>query len=211
MVKFVFNSEKITERDEEGKTISQWTEFYLAGKKNQKWMLLDVLSGVRAIAGSYKEGVYVSDDYKFYVDIFSEATEVAEKPRTKAIIIEDYSGNSSKLIVFFPYQSISDQQMIEAIDASVSMQSFVERRRMKTRRQLAHKKRLPIPQSIQKKVLLRSKGKCEKCGENFESIIPNIHHKDGNARNNELTNLILLCPNCHSKTATYKKPKSSRN
>ena len=38
MVKFVFNSEKITERDEEGKTISQWTEFYLAGKKNQKWM-----------------------------------------------------------------------------------------------------------------------------------------------------------------------------
>jgi 5-methylcytosine-specific restriction endonuclease McrA len=28
---------------------------------------------------------------------------------------------------------------------------------------------------------------------------PLIHHLDGNPGNNEINNLVLLCPNCHSK------------
>jgi hypothetical protein len=31
-----------------------------------------------------------------------------------------------------------------------------------------------------------------------------LEHKDGNSQNNNLENLILLCPSCHSLTPTYK-------
>lgn len=31
-----------------------------------------------------------------------------------------------------------------------------------------------------------------------------IHHKDGNKRNNTLINVELLCPNCHSLTPNYR-------
>lgn len=51
--------------------------------------------------------------------------------------------------------------------------------------------------------------KCAKCfwGEkNFytDNIPLEIEHIDGNYRNNKEENLILLCPNCHSLTSTYK-------
>ena len=51
--------------------------------------------------------------------------------------------------------------------------------------------------------------KCAKCGWNmvnpFTGICPlEIEHIDGNYMNNSESNLILLCPNCHSLTATYK-------
>jgi hypothetical protein len=210
MTKFVFNSEKIIERDEEGRKISECTMFYLnKGLGHRKWMLLDILGGIREIAGSYKEAIYASDDYKFLVDMHSEATEETEKPRTKAILIEDYSGSSPKLIAFFPYQTISESQMIDAIDTSKSVESFLWRSRMKTGERPHAGKRPLVPQSIRAKVLVRSRGKCEMCGDNLENVTPNIHHKDGNPKNNEMTNLIALCPNCHSNTATYKRPKSS--
>lgn len=38
-------------------------------------------------------------------------------------------------------------------------------------------------------------------------IILEVHHKDGNHINTELNNLILLCPNCHSFTDSWRKPK----
>jgi len=31
-----------------------------------------------------------------------------------------------------------------------------------------------------------------------EELEPLIHHIDGNPRNNEINNLVLLCPKCHS-------------
>ena len=31
-----------------------------------------------------------------------------------------------------------------------------------------------------------------------------VHHKDGNHQNNELENLQLLCPNCHSYTDNWR-------
>ena len=40
-----------------------------------------------------------------------------------------------------------------------------------------------------------------------------IHHIDGDRFNNNLSNLMILCPNCHSKTDNYsgKKTKSENN
>ena len=51
--------------------------------------------------------------------------------------------------------------------------------------------------------------KCEKCGwgetNSFTNTIPlEIHHIDGDYRNNKEENLQVLCPNCHSLTETHK-------
>lgn len=48
--------------------------------------------------------------------------------------------------------------------------------------------------------------KCEKCGINDWQGRPirlQLNHIDGNHYNNELSNLEILCPNCHSQTDTY--------
>lgn len=49
--------------------------------------------------------------------------------------------------------------------------------------------------------------KCEKCQlENWNGLpIPlEMHHIDGNSLNNDLSNLQILCPNCHSQTKMIK-------
>lgn len=51
--------------------------------------------------------------------------------------------------------------------------------------------------------------KCARCGWGEKNIYTNtipleIEHIDGNYRNNKEENLVLLCPNCHSLTSTYK-------
>ena len=47
---------------------------------------------------------------------------------------------------------------------------------------------------------------CERCGLtewNGSPIVLQLHHKDGNPLNNNLSNLEILCPNCHSQTENY--------
>lgn len=49
--------------------------------------------------------------------------------------------------------------------------------------------------------------KCEGClrGKWLGNKIPlELHHKDGNRKNNQLSNLELLCPNCHAFTDNYR-------
>jgi len=48
--------------------------------------------------------------------------------------------------------------------------------------------------------------KCENCGNttwNNEKIPLELHHIDGNHFNNDLDNLMVLCPNCHAQTDNY--------
>ena len=50
--------------------------------------------------------------------------------------------------------------------------------------------------------------KCEKCGwgetNEFTGNIPlQVHHIDGDCKNNREENLQLLCPNCHSLTENF--------
>lgn len=61
--------------------------------------------------------------------------------------------------------------------------------------------------------------KCEICGWNETNptthrVPVEIHHKDGDAENTRLENLLLLCPNHHSLTPTFrnlnKKSKRTR-
>lgn len=48
--------------------------------------------------------------------------------------------------------------------------------------------------------------KCERCGISEwqgKKLTLELHHKDGNHYNNTLSNLQILCPNCHSLTEKY--------
>lgn len=55
--------------------------------------------------------------------------------------------------------------------------------------------------------------KCENCGltEWLGQPIPlELHHKDGNPHNNVLENYVLLCPNCHAMTDSYRGKNSKK-
>lgn len=39
---------------------------------------------------------------------------------------------------------------------------------------------------------------CNRCGYNTEPKILGVHHIDRNRKNNDISNLEILCPNCHS-------------
>lgn len=62
---------------------------------------------------------------------------------------------------------------------------------------------------IRRYMLEKANYSCEQCGWNKKNPITNkapleIHHIDGDYRNNTEHNLQVLCPNCHSLTSNYK-------
>lgn len=62
---------------------------------------------------------------------------------------------------------------------------------------------------IRRYFLEKYNNSCQCCGWNKENPFTHkvpleIHHIDGNYKNNSEDNLQLLCPNCHSLTETYK-------
>lgn len=61
------------------------------------------------------------------------------------------------------------------------------------------------------RVIIEQEGKCHKCGIshwNEERITLEYEHIDGNNSNNDRTNVIALCPNCHSQTKTWRGRKN---
>lgn len=59
-----------------------------------------------------------------------------------------------------------------------------------------------------KRYLKEKRGdKCSECSQenswNNKPLMLQLDHIDGNSDNNDLSNLRLLCPNCHSQTETY--------
>ena len=62
---------------------------------------------------------------------------------------------------------------------------------------------------IRNYMLEKANFQCERCGWNKINPVTGkspleVHHKDGNYRNNKEENLEVLCPNCHSLTPNYK-------
>jgi hypothetical protein len=77
---------------------------------------------------------------------------------------------------------------------------------------------LQVSNAIRKFLFRKFNSSCSLCGWNITnpttSLCPlEVHHIDGNAKNNLEKNLTLLCPNCHSLTANYKSlnKNSARN
>ncbi len=62
--------------------------------------------------------------------------------------------------------------------------------------------------SYRKYLILKYGEKCMECGwdkqhPTTKNVPIQLEHIDGNSENNSLTNLKLLCPNCHSLTLTF--------
>lgn len=69
--------------------------------------------------------------------------------------------------------------------------------------------------TVHKKLLREGykKHECEKCMRTTwmgEPIPLELHHIDGNRRNNSITNLVLICPNCHAQTDSYRGKNKNR-
>lgn len=65
-----------------------------------------------------------------------------------------------------------------------------------------------IPDSIKNYLLEQQNYKCSKCGfEGYNSKTGNtilqVHHIDGNSKNNTKDNIEIICPNCHAMTETF--------
>lgn len=59
-----------------------------------------------------------------------------------------------------------------------------------------------------KQILLEEQNfECDECNIskwNGKEIVLEVHHKDGNNKNNSRENLCCLCPNCHSQTDNFR-------
>lgn len=63
------------------------------------------------------------------------------------------------------------------------------------------------PLTLKKKLIEKRGYKCERCGNALwlgKPITLELHHKNGEHKDNQEDNLELLCPNCHSFTDTWK-------
>lgn len=87
---------------------------------------------------------------------------------------------------------------------------------------IAHKKRRLKPRkrfedlkghgNIRRRLLEDREYKCELCGRVTwlgKPIPLEVHHIDGNKKNNKKANLKLVCYNCHSLTATFRNKRGS--
>lgn len=74
-----------------------------------------------------------------------------------------------------------------------------------------------VKSSVLKEKLIKEQIKkdcCELCGVSSWrgiKLILELHHKDGDHYNNDLDNLMILCPNCHSIQESHKKSRNIYN
>lgn len=71
-----------------------------------------------------------------------------------------------------------------------------------------------ISSYLRRYLFRQNNNSCQECGWSKKNPATNkypleVHHIDGNYKNNTITNLQLLCPNCHAITATYKSLNSN--
>ena len=78
-----------------------------------------------------------------------------------------------------------------------------------------YRQRIGITSTSIRKRMLKKITKCMICGFSEEPNILQLHHIDGNHKNNKKENLFLICPNCHElthykeKTGKYGKKNKS--
>ncbi|MFH0701121.1 MAG: HNH endonuclease signature motif containing protein [Candidatus Woesearchaeota archaeon] len=71
-------------------------------------------------------------------------------------------------------------------------------------------KRKPLKTSLRTNKFADSGSKCQKCKCLLKGLKPHMHHKNGNHSDNRSSNILLVCPNCHSKLHRNMKPKTKQ-
>jgi hypothetical protein len=61
------------------------------------------------------------------------------------------------------------------------------------------KTRVTVTKSEKNEIWDRQNGRCWKCGTDLTPTITEYHHKDGNPSNWSLSNIALVCSNCHKR------------
>lgn len=69
-------------------------------------------------------------------------------------------------------------------------------------------KKQKLSPAIRKFLFAHAKNKCERCGwsgtnKKTGNSVLQVHHKDGNGENHILSNIEIICPNCHAMTKTF--------
>lgn len=62
-----------------------------------------------------------------------------------------------------------------------------------------HYSSLEDSKNYRQKAFLNYPHQCKLCGYNEDEDILQVHHIDENRQNNNINNLMILCPNCHAK------------
>lgn len=66
-------------------------------------------------------------------------------------------------------------------------------------------------ENYRQRAFRKYKPKCSVCRWNEDTDVLEVHHIDENRQNNDLSNLIILCPICHKKLTTHKYILVDRN
>lgn len=93
------------------------------------------------------------------------------------------------------------------ISAKNKYEAFIER--WKLGEEKGMKGRTSISSHIRKYLFIKYENACARCGWSERNIFTNrfpleVEHIDGDFTNNLEPNLILICPNCHALTSTYR-------
>lgn len=119
---------------------------------------------------------------------------VDESFQTRDKIVKDLDMSAGSFSKAQYIWNNADEEIIKEIDEGTLTMN-------KAYNLLKGKSRKPISNQVITSLLVRSKGKCECCGfggQGLENIIIKHHiHKYADTEDNSLSNLIMLCPNCH--------------
>jgi hypothetical protein len=139
---------------------------------------------------------YIAEEWKDdIIDAISKTNSMTEAYKLLGLERKTFKRMAEELGVYKPNQS--GKGINKKIFARVSTEDILNNK-------------VPF-QSHKLKIRLINEGyferKCNKCERTLwlgKKIPLELHHKDGDNTNNELSNLELLCPNCHALTDTYR-------
>ena len=134
---------------------------------------------------------------KFYIELIKESDSLCDVCRKAGIVATTGNYNTLKNLIY---------------EENIDISHFKRRGGVSTKRKNVEEYLVngSIISSYKLKNKLFEEGikekKCESC-KNTEwmgkPISLELHHKNGNPRDNRIENLEILCPNCHSYTDTY--------
>ncbi|HEY5535174.1 MAG TPA: HNH endonuclease [Ignavibacteria bacterium] len=111
--------------------------------------------------------------------------------------LDDYSDLIKKIDAeteFLEKESCVSNTQVNSIESKID--SIMEKKKKSENDN--KKKRIPVPPKIKRLLQKEIHSKCPFCpSEDVDQF--EIHHIDGNRNNNEISNLIMVCPTCHSK------------